>query len=334
LIRFDGTKLEGRLPRKAKEPNKKNTPEKTHRKKDRRSKKLLIRGLLIRVQSGFFTVDTEDGRQIICRLRGRLKRGPREGDILAVGDWVKISEQPDGRGMVEEIEERSRMFSRMAPTPRGEYQQIIISNPDQVLLVFACADPAPRLRMLDRFLIVAEEAETPPVIVFNKVDLVGLATAEEWFGHYADLGYPVLYTSVETGLGLDELRERLASKISALAGPSGVGKSSLLNAIQPGLGLVVRDISESTKKGRHTTVVRELYALEDGGYVADTPGLKALALWDIEPEEVDGYFQNYGNWSPTVSLVTVLTCMNPVVPSWKRSRMDGSILSAMNPMSV
>jgi ribosome biogenesis GTPase len=234
-------------------------------------------------------VQTESG-PVTCRLRGRLKRGPRLGDIIAVGDWVKISMLSDGSGMIEEIEERERMFSRMAPTPRGEYQQIIIANPDQVVLVFACADPEPRLRMLDRFLIVAEEAGTPVAIVFNKVDLVGIEKARNLFGHYESLGYPVLYTSVKTGRGLTELRDRLTSQISALAGPSGAGKSSLLNAIQSGLGLAAREVSESTGKGKHTTVVRELFPLDGGGYVADTPGLKALALWDIEPEEVDGYF--------------------------------------------
>jgi ribosome biogenesis GTPase / thiamine phosphate phosphatase len=227
---------------------------------------------------------------VTCRLRGRLKRGPRLGDILAVGDRVKISMQPDGSGMIEEIEEREHMFSRMAPTPRGEYQQILIANPDQVILVFACADPEPRLRMLDRFLVVAEKAETPALIVFNKVDLIGMKLARENFGHYAALGYPVIYTSVESGIGISEFESKLSEKVSILAGPSGVGKSSLLNKIQPGLGLSVRDVSTATRKGRHTTVVRELFPIDGGGYVADTPGLKALALWDIEPEEVDGYF--------------------------------------------
>ena len=113
------------------------------------TKKNRQRGLVIRSQSGFYAVEIEPGL-VTCRLRGRLKRGPRTGDILAVGDRVQISVQPDGSGMIEEIEERERMFSRMAPTPRGEYQQIIIANPDQVILVFACAEPAPRLRMLDR----------------------------------------------------------------------------------------------------------------------------------------------------------------------------------------
>jgi ribosome biogenesis GTPase len=246
-------------------------------------------GLVIRSQSGFYFVETESGL-VTCRLRGRLKQGPRLGDIIAVGDRVQISMHPDGSGMIEDIEERERMFSRMAPTARGEYQQIIIANPDQVVLVFACAEPAPRLRMLDRFLIVTEQAQTPTTIVFNKVDLVGIHVAREMFGHYENLGYPVLYTSVESERGIDELAERLCSQISALAGPSGVGKSSLLNAIQPGLGLAARDVSKATRKGRHTTVVRELFPLDCGGYVADTPGLKALALWDIEPEEVDAYF--------------------------------------------
>ena len=253
------------------------------------SKSEEIKGLIIKSQSGFFDVETEQGI-IVCRLRGRLKQGRREGDILAVGDWVRVYLLEDGTGMIEEIEDRQRMFSRMAPTPRGEYQQIIIANQDQVVIVFSCAEPEPNLRMLDRFLIVAEEAETPSVIVFNKVDLVGFREAKDFFGHYHSIGYPVLYTSAETGRGLDDLREVLRGKISVLAGPSGVGKSSLLNAIQPGLGLAVRDISKATRKGRHTTVVRQMFPLEGGGYVADTPGLKALALWDIEPEEVDGYF--------------------------------------------
>lgn len=203
---------------------------------------------------------------------------------------MKISLLADGSGMIEEIEERQRMFSRMAPTARGEYKQIIIANQDQVVIVFACAEPPPNLRMVDRFLIVAEEARTPSIIVFNKVDLVGLREAKDLYGHYERIGYRILYTSAETGRGLDELRQALLGKISVLAGPSGVGKSSLLNEIQPGLGLAVRDVSKATRKGRHTTVVRQMFALDGGGYVADTPGLKALALWDIEPEEVDGYF--------------------------------------------
>jgi ribosome biogenesis GTPase len=192
--------------------------------------------------------------------------------------------------MIEAVEPRARMFARMAPTARGEYQQIIIANPDQAVVVFACAQPTPRLGMLDRFLVIAEEAAVPVRIVANKVDLVSKQEAEALFERYAKIGYSLLYTSALTGRGVAELKQDLHDRVSVLMGPSGAGKSSLLNAIQPKLGLEVRAISEATAKGRHTTVVRELYPLADGGYVADTPGLKALALWDIEAEELDGYF--------------------------------------------
>jgi ribosome biogenesis GTPase len=248
-----------------------------------------MRGLIIRSQSGFYTVETQAG-QITCRLRGRLKQGPREGDVVALGDWVEVTLLEDGSGVIEEVEPRQRMLSRMAPQPQGEYQQIIIANPGQALFIFACAEPEPRLGMLDRFLVISEKQMVPALIVANKVDLVGLEQAKAIFGHYEPLGYPVLYTSAKTKRGVAELREMLVSKISVFTGPSGVGKSSLLNDIQPGLGLAARQVSQATSKGRHTTVVRELFPLKGGGYVADTPGLKALALWDIEPEELDGYF--------------------------------------------
>jgi ribosome biogenesis GTPase len=194
------------------------------------------------------------------------------------------------KGVIERIEPRQRMFSRQAPDPKGEYQQILIANPDQVVLVFACADPEPHFGMLDRFLVMAEKQRVPALIVMNKLDLVGEAQAHALLDHYKLLGYPVIYTSAYTGAGVDDLRAQLYRKVSLITGPSGVGKSSLLNAVQPELGLQVRKISQTTRKGRHATVVRELFPLEEGGYVADTPGLKALALWDVEAEELDGYF--------------------------------------------
>jgi ribosome biogenesis GTPase len=246
-------------------------------------------GLIVRSQSGFVTVQTEGGA-LTCRLRGRLKRGPRLGDIAAVGDRVQVSLQPDGTGMIESVEARSRSLVRLDPRPRGVYQQVILANPNQAVFVFACANPSPHLRMLDRFLVIAEKQSIPAVIVANKVDLVGREMAEKMFGFYPPIGYPVLYTCAKAGEGVSELRELLTGKISALAGPSGVGKSSLLNAVQPGLGLAVRETSEALQKGRHTTTVRQLFPLEGGGYVADTPGLRSLALWDTEPEELDGYF--------------------------------------------
>ena len=249
----------------------------------------LERGLVIRLQAGYFSVQTSSDL-ITCRLRGKFKRGPREGDLVAIGDWVQISMQEDGSGMIEEIEPRQRTLSRMAPTSRGEFEQIILANPDQVVLVFSCAEPEPRIRMLDRFLVITEEREIPAVIVANKTDLVSRRDANAIFGHYKKIGYPLLYTSAKEKRGIRHLRRILEGKISVLVGPSGAGKSSLLNCVQPGLGLHVREVSSATSKGRHTTVVREMFPLNGGGYVADTPGLKALALWDIEREELDGYF--------------------------------------------
>jgi ribosome biogenesis GTPase len=257
------------------------------------STKRLIPGLIVRAQSGFFTVQTEDD-PLTCQLRGRLKQGPRLGDIAAVGDRVQVMPFADGTGMIEFIEPRARSLVRLDPRPKGVYRQIILSNPDQAVFVFACANPSPHTRMLDRFLVIAEKQGLPAIVVANKLDLVDREEAEATFGYYPALDYPVLYVSAKTGEGIELLRARLTGKVSALAGPSGVGKSSLLNAIQPGLGLAVREVGEATDRGRHTTNVRQLFPLDGGGYVADTPGLRTLALWDTEPEELDGYFPEIG----------------------------------------
>ena len=244
-------------------------------------------GLIIKAQSGFFTVQTGEGF-VVCQLRGRLKRGRAMGDIAAIGDRVRITVSTDGTGAIEEVEERKRAIIRLDPMPQGEYQQVLLANADQAVFVFACAQPRPKLRTLDRFLVIAEKQHVPAVIVANKIDLV--ENAREIFGLYEPLGYRVIYTSTKTGAGIDELHTVLKNKISALAGPSGVGKSSLLNEIQPGLGLAVNEISMAMDKGKHTTVTRQLFPLLDGGYVADTPGWKSLALWDTEPEEIEAYF--------------------------------------------
>ena len=246
-----------------------------------------INGLIIKAQSGFSTVETGEGL-VICQLRGKLKKGKATGDIAAVGDRVRISRLADGSGVIEEVEERKRAIVRLDPRPQGNYQQVLLANPDQAVFVFACTHPNPNLRMLDRFLVIAEKQQVPAVIVANKIDLV--ERPNEIFGIYELLGYPVVYTSTTNNEGVDEFKSRLIGKISAMAGPSGAGKSSLLNAIQPGLGLTVNEISTALDRGKHTTVVRQLFALEGGGYLADTPGWKSLALWDTEPEEIDAYF--------------------------------------------
>ncbi len=245
-------------------------------------------GLIIKAQSGFFTVETGEGL-IVCQLRGKLKQGKATSDLAALGDRVHITVLEDGSGMIDEVEERKQAIVRLDPRPQGAYQQILLANPDQAVFVFACAQPNPKLRMLDRYLIIAEKQRVPAIIVANKIDLGGLKEAKKIFGLYEPLGYHVIYTSAKKSKGVDELEEQLIGRVSAMAGPSGVGKSSLLNVIQPGLGLAVNEIS-AVNKGQHTTVTREMFKLDGGGYVADTPGWKSLALWDTEPEEIDAYF--------------------------------------------
>ncbi len=244
-------------------------------------------GLIIKAQSGFFSVETDAGL-VVCQLRGKLKQGRAMGDIAALGDRVEITVLADGSGVVENVEERKQALVRLDPRPQGKYQQVLLANADQAVFIFACANPNPKLKMLDRFLVIAEKQKIPPIIVANKTDLT--TNASEVFGLYEKIGYRVIYTSVKENRGIEELRAALVKKISAFAGPSGVGKSSLLNTLQPGLGLAVNEISKVMNKGRHTTVTREMFALNGGGYVADTPGWKSLALWDTQPEEVDAYF--------------------------------------------
>lgn len=251
----------------------------------------LSSGLVIRAQSGFFMVlDDSSGLPVTCQLRGKLKQGPRLGDIAAVGDHVNFTQLPDKSGVIEEILPRKSEIVRLDPRPQGEYRQILLANADQAVFVFACAHPEPKLRMLDRFLVIAEKQRIPATIVANKVEIVGLEAAKQMFGFYPRLGYPVIYTSVKDDIGVNTLKAALRNKISAMAGPSGVGKSSLMNAIQPGLGLAVGEVSMAINKGIHTTNFRQLHQLVGGGWVADTPGWKSLALWDTEPEEMDAYF--------------------------------------------
>lgn len=250
---------------------------------------LFVPGLVVRQQSGFYTVQCAD-QQITCSLRGRFKLEKTNEDFAAVGDRVQVEIQSEGKGVIEAVLPRKSAFVRLAPMARGEYKQVLLANPDLLLIVFACAEPEPHTRMLDRFLVIAEKQRIPAAIVANKLDLISDAQAEAIFGMYRPLGYSVLFASAQTGQGVPEILDLLKGKITALGGPSGVGKSSLLNAMQPGLGIKVSHVKERDLKGRHTTVARELYPLDGGGYVADLPGLRMLSLWDTEPEELDGYF--------------------------------------------
>lgn len=270
-----------------------------------------LEGRIIKALSGFFTVDTSEG-QIIAQLPGRMKKERLDTDIATVGDWATVSLNADGSGNIESIAERQSVLSRSRPTAYNirrltvDREQVLVANPDQIVLVFSIKKPAPSLRKLDRFLVVAELNDLPAVICVNKIDLLkSVDEARQMFQVYEDIGYQVLYTSVKTNQGIEELTAVLQGKISVLTGSSGVGKSSLLNAIQSGLGLAVNEVSQATEKGLHTTRHAEMFPLEVGGYVVDTPGIRGIALFDVEPEELDAYFREI---APLVSQCQFSDC--------------------------
>jgi ribosome biogenesis GTPase len=227
-----------------------------------------------------------------CNIRGRLKKERLLTDLVATGDRVRWRSTRPGRGVIEEVLPRETKLSRLRPGPGNvAVEHVIVANPDQAVFIFSVRQPSPRLRMLDRLLVLAENNDLPAIICANKVDLLpDEGEARRMFGVYEEIGYPVLYTSARTGQGVKDLHEQLSGQLSVLSGPSGVGKSSLLNAVQPDLGLAVREISDATGKGRHTTVGVRLWPLDGGGYVADTPGLREAGFFDIEPEELAWHF--------------------------------------------
>lgn len=231
-------------------------------------------------------VRTEAGETHPASLRGRLKQG--EHEKLAVGDDVTIArgERDEAWSIVEILPRRSRL-ARRAPGG-GPGERVVAANLDQVVVVFAIAEPEPHVRMLDRFLVIAEANDLASRVVVNKVELAPNGT--HLFGEYEKIGYPVHYTSVKRGDGLPELKHALHGRVSALTGPSGVGKSSLLNAMFPGLNLRVGEISRSVMKGRHTTVGADLHPLPEAGYVVDTPGLREVGVWGLDARELDRCF--------------------------------------------
>jgi ribosome biogenesis GTPase len=254
----------------------------------------LLPGTVLRARSGFYTVLTDDQSLVECRLRGRVKQERGDSDLVVIGDRVSIAMLDGGESMIESVEPRRSRFSRRQPGPRGAWKEdMIVANLDQVLVVFACADPMPHMRMIDRFLVVAEHNEIQAVVVANKVDLVGLPAAQDTFGGYERIGYAVHYLSAREGIGVERLADQLAGRTSVVTGPSGVGKSTMLNAIQPGLRIETGPVSGTLHKGRHTTTSAELHRLTgpDGGFVADTPGLRELGLWQIPDSDLAWCFR-------------------------------------------
>ncbi|MCS6837133.1 MAG: ribosome small subunit-dependent GTPase A [Anaerolineae bacterium] len=265
-----------------------------------------LQGLIVKEQSGFYWVEAEDGQTYRCRLRGKLKEEAQASDLAAIGDRVSfITVQEDGEaldipsGIIESVAERHSALSRAVRTEgkrgsgQAEREHVLIANANQAFFVVAARQPLPNFKLLDRLLVAGERAEIEHLIlIFNKIDLEDPLIVDEYAQPYRAMGYEVLYTSALNGYGIDALRERLSSGISVFSGQSGVGKTSLLNAVQPGLGRAVKSVSSYHEEGVHTTRDSVLVKLESGGYLADTPGIRQMALWDVEPDELDAYFRD------------------------------------------
>ncbi|HTN77056.1 MAG TPA: ribosome small subunit-dependent GTPase A [Pirellulaceae bacterium] len=234
-------------------------------------------------------VEAADGAIFNCATRRLLKTlSTDQRHVVAAGDRVYFRPEGSDGGIIERVEPRHGVLSR---TSKGR-QHVIVTNIDQLLIVTSAAEPNLKPNLIDRFLITAEKIGARPVIVINKVDLVNRADFQPLAGVFGQMGYQVLFVSAQTGFGVEALRRMVTGRESVVAGQSGVGKSSILNCIDPGLELKVRAVSEENQKGRHTTTAARLIRLTQGGYIVDTPGIRQFQLWDVTREEVGGYYRD------------------------------------------
>jgi ribosome biogenesis GTPase len=265
-------------------------------------------GVVFRKSLGHYSVHTNN-HEIDCELSSRLHKqliyptadpaslrhkvqAVREidhADPIAIGDHVRFLDAGPGRGIITEMLPRRSRLSRPLPVPgQRVFEQVIIANADQVLPVFAAASPTPKWGLLDRYLVTAEAAGLPSQVIITKMDLAhNNDTLEQNLDIYRRIGYPIHLVCSSTGEGLEELKQALHGQMSVLIGKSGVGKTSLMNAIQPDLGLRVKTVGNGeVGKGRHTTSHLQMFELDFGGRVVDTPGMREFGLWNISSEEL------------------------------------------------
>lgn len=224
-------------------------------------------------------------------LRRRVMevRDIRQVDPVAVGDQVRFHHAGDGTGLITEVlPRRSKLVRRAAG--RKPLEQVLVANVDQIVAMVAAAQPRPNWELLDRYLVAAEWLELPALILITKIDLVPPDSLAAEVESYRRIGYAALLTSTVTGASLDACKAALAERTSVLIGASGVGKTSLLNAIQPGLGLRVGEVSEAASKGKHTTTYPELFPLTFGGHLVDMPGMREFGLWDVQGVDLAAAF--------------------------------------------
>lgn len=257
---------------------------------------VLLEGRVVRSTGSWYDVQAGD-RVVPSKVRGRLRlEGQDATNPVAVGDRVTIRLGADGSGFITEVHARTSKLSRRAAGRRVGREHVIVANLDTVWIIQSVRMPQPNPGFVDRVLVVAEANELEAGLVFNKCDLMRHRDRPEvdfLTELYEGLGYPVLHTSATTYEGTEAFRAALAGKVNVLTGPSGVGKSALLNAVEPGLGARTGDVSAKTQKGRHTTTFASLFPLSFGGYVADTPGIREFGVLDVEPWELSHFFVEF-----------------------------------------
>jgi ribosome biogenesis GTPase len=250
-------------------------------------------GRVLRVHGLHSVVETDDGKQYRCAVRRLLRTlATDERNVVATGDRVRIRLAPveaAEEGVIERVEPRHGVLTRAS---RGR-EHVLVANVDQVVFVVSLVEPELKPHLIDRYLAAAARGDIRPILCLNKADLVDPARYQPLVGLYSQLDVPTLLTSAADGTGIAALVARLRGRQTVFSGQSGVGKSSLLNAIQPGLGLRVREVSAATHKGKHTTTTAELIRLDCGGWVVDTPGVRQFQLWDLIPEEMEGFFPEF-----------------------------------------
>lgn len=259
-----------------------------------------MHGLIIKNTGSWYTVKTDDGRIVECKVKGNFRlKGIRSTSPVAVGDYVDIIMNAEGTALISAIDDRKNYIIRKASN-LSKQSQIIAANLDQALLIITIKQPETSTTFIDRFLAGAEAYRVPVVLVFNKTDLLNddeRHYQQQMVTLYGTIGYPCIEISAETGMGIDQLQTLLKQKVTLVSGNSGVGKSTLINAIIPHADQRTAEISNAHGTGMHTTTFSEMIELAEGGYLIDTPGIKGFGTFDIEREELTSYFKEIFEFS-------------------------------------